>query len=71
VKMGVAGARQLLAAGANDLGGTLMDEKSPGRPAPATASAWAARSSRTWSSPWAPVGAADHLYGRPGVLATR
>ena len=40
VKMGASGARQLLRAGCNDLGGTLMDENIRAPPAPATASGW-------------------------------
>ena len=56
VKMGGEGARQLLRAGANDLGGTLMDEEHRGRRARSTGSAWVSRSSRrSWhrsGGPW-------------------
>ncbi len=43
VKMGAEGAREVLRAGANDLGGTLMDENISRRQGRATGSAWAWR----------------------------
>ena len=56
VKMGAEGARQLLRAGANDLGGTLMDENISRAAGRSTGSAWASRSSRpSWrrsGGPW-------------------
>ena len=51
VKMGVEGSRQVLGAGANDLGGTLMDENTHVPPVPATASAWVWPSSKLSLSP--------------------
>ena len=53
VKMGVEGARQVLQAGANDVGGTLMDENIRGRPAHRTVSGWGSKSSSRWLPRWA------------------
>ena len=54
VKIGAAAGRQLLRAGCNDLGGTLMDENIS-RAAGAThgQEMTAPRTSQPWSSPWA------------------
>ena len=52
VKMGVEGARQVLQAGANDVGGTLMDENISRAAGHGTASGWGSRSSSHWWSRW-------------------
>ena len=72
VKMGVTGSRQLLAAGANDLGGTLMDENISRAAGASHGQGMDADELATLVAPLGrPLVQRTTLYGRPPVVTAR